>query len=101
MPYGVTNDFFFSGEVGVCIINFLEFNAVGWFWMSIFSLFTLVVQIILMLALRTHYSVDIISGIVFAHYIWILSEKYSYFIDWYIFRIPLGKRMSKNRSLSN
>jgi hypothetical protein len=100
VPYGKTDDFFYSGHVGVCMIMYLEFSAVGWYWMSIYSLFTMGFQIILMLALRSHYTIDIISGIVFAHYFWILSEKYSYLVDWYIFRIPLEKRMAKDNSMS-
>ena len=34
-----------------------------------------------------------ISGIVFAHYFWIIADKYSYLIDWKLFRIPLAKRI--------
>ena len=100
VPYGITNDFFYSGHVGVCFIFYLEFNAIGWFWMSLYSLLTMVVQIVLMLALRSHYSIDMISGIAFGHFFWIMAEKYSYLIDWSVFRIPLEKRMAKDRSLS-
>jgi len=35
-----------------------------------------------------------IAGIIFAHYIYILSEKYCYLMDWYVFGIPLAKRMA-------
>ena len=47
-----------------------------------------------MVALRSHYSVDMISGVLFAHYIFILAERYSYLIDWYVFGIPLEKRLA-------
>ena len=49
-----------------------------------------------MIALRSHYSMDMLSGIIFGHYMWILCEKYSYFVDWHIFGIPLEKRMAKD-----
>lgn len=101
VPYGQTNDFFFSGQVGLCMIMFLEFYAVGWLWMSLFSLMTMTIQIVMLYALRAHYSVDMIAGFVFAHYLWILSEKYSYLVDFHVFGIPLEKRMTKDRSLSN
>jgi hypothetical protein len=55
----------------------------------------MVMQIFLMIALRAHYTIDMVAGIVFAHYFWILAEKYSYIVDWNIFRIPLNKRMAK------
>ena len=45
-----------------------------------------------MIALRGHYSIDIVAGLVFAHYIWIMAEKYSYLVDVKLFRIPLSKR---------
>ena len=53
-----------------------------------------------MVALRSHYTIDMFSGMIIAHYFWIICEKYSYIIDWYIFKIPLGKRMAKEKSLS-
>ena len=101
VPYGETYDFFYSGSVGVCMFNFLEFQAVGWTSWSIISIFTLVYQCFMHIALRSHYTMDIISGIVFAHYFWIISEKYSYLVDWHLFGIPLGKRQSKDRDLTD
>lgn len=55
----------------------------------------------MMIALRAHYTVDIISGILFAHYFWIMAEKYCYLVDWYLYGIPLEKRMASSRSLSD
>jgi len=92
VPYGKTNDFFFSGHVGCCIINMLEFRAFGWYRFAWFSLATGVMQILLMIALRGHYFIDLISGVIFAHYIWMMAERYSYIIDVKIFRIPFRKR---------
>ena len=92
VPYGKTNDFFFSGHVGCCVINYLEFRSIGWHRIARFSLVTCVFQIALMVCLRGHYFIDLISGIIFAHYCWMLSERYSYLVDVYIFRIPFHKR---------
>jgi hypothetical protein len=39
------------------------------------------VQAFLMVALRGHYSMDLVAGIIFAHYFWIIANKYSYIID--------------------
>mmetsp|Transcript_31430 Transcript_31430/g.48047 ORF Transcript_31430/g.48047 Transcript_31430/m.48047 type:complete len:89 (-) Transcript_31430:38-304(-) len=50
-------------------------------------------QIFLMVALRSHYSIDMMAGVFIAHYFWMLAERYSYLIDWYVFKIPLQKRM--------
>jgi hypothetical protein len=40
VPYGSTNDFFYSGHVGCCIICALEYWAIGWKKMSYFSFIT-------------------------------------------------------------
>ena len=53
-----------------------------------------------MIVLRSHYSIDMIAGIIVAHYFWIMSEKYSYYVDWHIFKTPLAKRMAKELPLS-
>ena len=92
MPYGKTNDFFFSGHVGCCVINFLEFRANGWHKFAWFSLTTCVFQVTLMVCLRGHYFIDLISGVIFAHYAWMIAERYSYLVDVKMFRIPFKKR---------
>lgn len=92
--YGTSADFFYSGHVGICVIHYLEFKACGWFYFSYFSLLVCFLQAFTMVALRSHYSVDMISGVLFAHYIFILAERYSYLIDWYVFGIPLEKRLA-------
>ena len=92
MPYGKTNDFFFSGHVGCCIINYLEYSAIGWRKLARFSAVTCIFQVALMVSLRGHYFIDLISGVVFAHYLWMLSERYSYLVDVKVFRIPFEKR---------
>jgi hypothetical protein len=38
-----------------------------------------------MIALRSHYTVDMISAIAFAHYFFMLADTHSYVIDWYVF----------------
>ena len=92
VPYGKTNDFFFSGHIGCCLINYCEYRALGWTKMATFSFLTMALQFSLMIFLRGHYIVDLISGIVFGHYFWLLGERFSYLIDVKIFRIPLHRR---------
>ena len=53
-----------------------------------------------MIALRSYYTIDMIAAVIFAHYFWIMSEKYSFVIDWYIFRIPLAKRLANDTTYS-
>ena len=92
VPYGSTNDFFYSGHIGCCMLCFLEFRASKWTHWAYYSLITMIAQAMLMIALRGHYVIDLISGVIFAHYFWMLSERLSYLIDVKLFRIPLKKR---------
>lgn len=94
VPYGKTADFFYSGHVGICMINYLEFSAVGWRLWALFAIFVSGCQVFLMITLRSHYSIDLLAGFLFAHYMFLICEKYSYIIDWWIFRIPLSKRLA-------
>ena len=48
----------------------------------------------MMVALRSHYTLDMLAAVMFAHYIFIMSERYSYLLDYYIFGIPLSKRLA-------
>lgn len=81
VPYHDTNDFFYSGHVGTCFIIVLEYFAFGWTKMSLFTCFIMINQWFMMTAVRTHYIIDLITGLIFAHYIFIVSEKLSYFVD--------------------
>ena len=75
ISYAYTTDFFFSGHAGIMVFTTLENyknNNIVMMWLSIFSVF---VEFFVMIVLRGHYSIDLISGIVFGHYFWILSNK--------------------------
>ena len=98
VPYGRTSDFFYSGHVGICNIFMLEFWTVGWPYSAIYAFTVMLLQIFTMLALRAHYTIDMFAGIVFSHYLFIISEKYVYLIDWHLFGIPIEKRMAYSRS---
>ena len=51
------------------------------------------IQIFQFEALRVHYCVDIFTGAIVAHYIFILVERYIFVVDKWVFGIPLEKRM--------
>lgn len=93
VPYGKTADFFYSGHVGSCMLQFLEFSANGRNYWAAFAIVVLFCQVFLMVSLRSHYTTDMIAAVIFAHYIFIMTEKYCYLIDWYIFGIPMSKRL--------
>jgi hypothetical protein len=96
VPYGATADFFYSGHVGTCIMQYNEFHANGRHYWAAFCIITMICQIFMMVALRSHYTLDMLAAVIFAHYIFIMAERYSYLVDWYVFGIPLSKRLANS-----
>ena len=72
--YIVGSDFFFSGHCGFPIVNMLEFIWMKKFWLAAFCAFASFVEIFMLLISKGHYTIDIIVGIVFSHYISILGR---------------------------
>jgi len=72
VPYFATNDFFYSGHVGICFIAFLEFRKDGCQILKTLAFIGLWLEAFTLLVSRAHYSVDLIAGLIFAHYFYIV-----------------------------
>ena len=81
VPYFDTNDFFYSGHIGTCFLVVLEYRAAKWYKMSYITLFILINQWILMTFVRTHYIIDLITGLFMANYMFMNAEWVSFFLD--------------------
>ena len=79
--YHDSNDFFYSGHIGTCFLVSMEYRACGWYKMHYLTLFIMINQWFMMTSVRTHYVIDMITGLIIAHYMHILSEKIAYYID--------------------
>ena len=44
--------------------------------MSMFTMVAMTYNACILIILRAHYSIDIISGFVYGHYLWIIANKY-------------------------
>lgn len=73
VTYKPTSDFFFSGHVGAMTFCALENYSVENYAMMSLAIFAMFFESFVLLVTRAHYSIDLISGVVFAHYIWIAS----------------------------
>lgn len=73
VSYQKTSDFFYSGHVGVMLFCSLENKYLGNIYMMWVALGVCLLECTVMIFLRGHYSIDLISGLVFAHYFWIVS----------------------------
>ena len=82
------------------MINILEYRAIGWYKWSVYSFITLVAQFWLMIFLQGHYMIDMFTGVVMAHYAYIIGERYSHYIDVWIFKIPFVKRFPRYFNLN-
>lgn len=81
VPYLKTNDFFFSGHVGFPIITGFEFKALKLKGIFYFCLFASFFELVTMIILRGHYSIDMVAGLIFAHYAHLIADKYKYIFD--------------------
>jgi hypothetical protein len=81
VSYLKTNDFFFSGHCGMPILMAMEFRKIKHYKMFIFCLFTCIFEAFTMIVMRGHYSIDILAGIIFAHYIFIQVNHYVNHLD--------------------
>lgn len=79
--YHDANDFFYSGHIGTCFIVSMEYRACGWWRMHYFTLFILLNQWFMMTCVRTHYVIDMITAVIVAHYLFMVSEKITYYLD--------------------
>ena len=70
------SDFFFSGHCGFPIIGMIEFIWLKKYYFAAYFGFVSFVEIFMMINCREHYTIDIIVGIIFAHYITILSREW-------------------------
>ena len=95
VPYHDTNDFYYSGHVGVCTLVALEYYSSKWYKMSYFTTFILINQWIMMMLVRTHYIIDMVTGLIMAHYVFMWSERIAFYVDAKFWRIPVKLRQRK------
>jgi hypothetical protein len=79
--YHDSNDFYYSGHIGTCFIITMEYRACGWFKMHYLTFFIMLNQWFMMTCVRTHYVIDMITGLIIAHYMHMVSEKLAYYVD--------------------
>lgn len=75
VSYGKTNTFFYSSYVGIPVICALEWRKNGVLFLMVVCLAVSCFESFTVFVTRAHYSIDIISGLVFAHYFFMLSDK--------------------------
>ena len=87
IKYGRSNDFFFSGHMGCCAMLIMEYWSCEFYKMTILTCFAMICNFTMLIVLRSHYSVDLFSGFIYGHYVWIMCQRYNILLnpDWYFY----------------
>ncbi|CAD8071275.1 unnamed protein product [Paramecium primaurelia] len=68
VKYGYFSDFFYSGHVGYLVICGLEMRMIDKKYMSAFFFFCSLFQAFVVITFQIHYTIDVTTGCIFAHY---------------------------------
>ena len=71
--YAHIQDFFYSGHVGFCTLAALYFRERGHKRLERFAAIQVPYQAFVVLVTRCHYSADVLAGVLFAHYFWLVA----------------------------
>jgi membrane-associated phospholipid phosphatase len=66
VTYGVSNDLFFSGHTAMAIYSVVELTLLGPGWVLPLAILIALFEIVAVLVLRAHYTMDVFAGLVTA-----------------------------------
>jgi PAP2 superfamily protein len=81
VTYHVANDFFFSGHTAIAVFGAIELSRLQKNWLTVAAVLLAVFEIVTVLILRAHYTMDVFTGIVAALWIAPLVERVSPRLD--------------------
>jgi hypothetical protein len=81
VTYHVANDFFFSGHTALAVVGAIELMRIGGpAWIPI-GVAIIVIECTAVLVLRAHYTMDVFTGAIVAHYAAILAAEWAPWCD--------------------
>ena len=87
VSYHQTTDFFFSGHVGINLISSIELDRLGFKKISFISFMGVFIQILVMISVRGHFIIDLIAGLLAAHYCIFITEYIHIYINLYVMNL--------------
>jgi hypothetical protein len=81
VTYRVANDFFFSGHTAIAVFGAVELSRLRRTWLTFGAVLIVVFEVVAVLILRAHYTMDVFTGIVAALWVGRVSERISPPID--------------------
>jgi len=83
VPYGRQSDFFFSGHSGFLVIVANEWHKLKFPRIRNFVIASAIYTMFILVIYRTHYSIDVFTGVVFAELCFTKADMYKHTIDKY------------------
>ena len=62
VTYGVSNDFFFSGHTSLAVLGAIEICHLAPWWLGVLAVLLAVAEALIVLVLRAHWTLDVITG---------------------------------------
>ncbi|KYG65245.1 hypothetical protein AZI87_11850 [Bdellovibrio bacteriovorus] len=81
VTYAVSNDLFFSGHTALAVFGALELASLGGPLFITLAIFIVIYEVITVLLLRAHWTMDVFAGAVTALWMFTVAEKFSPAID--------------------
>jgi hypothetical protein len=64
VTYGVANDYFFSGHTAIAVLGAAEMARLGRRWLTALGVLIVMGEILAVLVLRAHYTMDVFTGLI-------------------------------------
>jgi hypothetical protein len=74
VTYSVANDYFFSGHTAIAVLALTELARSKKHWLTALAVVVVLFEIVTVLALRAHYTMDVFTGVVTALYAAYLAD---------------------------
>lgn len=75
VTYCVANDFFFSGHTSVAVYGAFELSRLGRRWLTFSAIAIAIFEVVTVLTLRVHYTMDVFTAVVTALFVGILADR--------------------------
>ena len=96
VPYHDTNDYYFSGHLGSSTMWIAESYARKSKYFQYYCMAVFVIMWLFMTTMRIHYVLDLISGVIIGHFIFLHADWISFFMDVKVLGLPADKRFQNN-----
>jgi membrane-associated phospholipid phosphatase len=81
VTYGVSNDYFFSGHTAIAVLGATELARFGKRWLTVLGIGIVLFEVVTVLILRAHYTMDVFTGVIAALWVAQLCTRISPSLD--------------------